>query len=179
MAFFENVSKKMGDVGKKMGEMVEVTKLNASISNEEDKIKKLYIEIGKKIYAKFTAGEQAADDLAEELNAIKAGIESIESLKVKILQAKNMKQCVKCRAELEMSVTFCPNCGEKQPAIEVKVEGNVCPACGAAVSEGTKFCNNCGAKQPEPQPKGNACPACGADAAEGMKFCNNCGTKLG
>ena len=182
MAFFENV-------GKKMGEMVEVTKLNSSINSEEDKIKKLYLEIGKKTYARFSAGEEVADDIAEEVNAIKTGIENIANLKVKILEAKNLKQCIKCKGELELAVTFCPNCGEKQPVIEVKAEapkGNACPACGASVALGTKFCNNCGAKQPEPEakqeqaekPRENLCPACGFAVAEGTKFCNNCGAKL-
>ena len=50
MSFFENLGKKVGEAAqaaaRKSSEIVEVTN-NASINAEEDKIQKLYSEIGK------------------------------------------------------------------------------------------------------------------------------------
>jgi predicted RNA-binding Zn-ribbon protein involved in translation (DUF1610 family) len=182
MAFFENV-------GKKMGEVVEVTKLNSAINNEEDKIKKLYTEIGRKVYERFTAGGTACEDVLEECSAVKASYEEIENLRNKILQAKNLKKCTKCGEALELNIVFCPKCGEKQPVIEVKAEpqaqGLSCTGCGAPIGPETKFCPKCGAKQearpaePEAaQVQVPVCPGCGVQIAEGIKFCHNCGTKI-
>jgi predicted RNA-binding Zn-ribbon protein involved in translation (DUF1610 family) len=185
MTIFENV-------GKKVSEVVEVTKLNSAINGEEDKIKKLYIEIGRKVYESFIAGRTVSSDLLDECNAIKACNEAIEDFRSKILQVKNLKKCDKCGEELEMKVLFCPKCGEKQPPIEIKGEkpqnqGLVCFGCGAPIKPETKFCPKCGAKQEERpeeteeeqvEAQVKVCPTCGVQLEEGIKFCQNCGTKI-
>lgn len=44
----------------------------------------------------------------------------------------------RCGAALPAGARFCPNCGEKQPA--------VCPECGTELIEGARFCLQCGHK---------------------------------
>ena len=45
-------------------------------------------------------------------------------------------KCKKCGAELEATVKFCPQCGEK-----VKL---FCTECGEELTAGVKFCPSCG-----------------------------------
>lgn len=154
MAFFDNLGKKVGEaaqsVSKKSGELVEITKLNMSINSEEDKIKKKYSEIGKKAYEIFLQDPDSASAFLEECEEISQSQSSIDDLKAKIMQAKNLKKCVGCGAELEKSIVFCSKCGAKnEPIVEIQPEGVVCPSCGVVVSEGSAFCQACGTKVEE------------------------------
>ena len=160
MAFFENLGKKVGEAAqaaaKKSSELVEVTKINMNISQEEDKIQKLYTQMGKRIYEGFQASGATDPAFAEDCAAIQAHEETVKSLKQKILEVKNMKACPSCGTELERNIMFCAKCGTKQevsaaPAPEAVQAGEVqasqfCPSCGTLVSAGTAFCTNCGTK---------------------------------
>ena len=53
------------------------------------------------------------------------------------------KKCTKCGAEIKETSKFCPECGEKQPAVK-KVKH--CTNCGAEVKSTAKFCSECGEK---------------------------------
>jgi vacuolar-type H+-ATPase subunit I/STV1 len=92
MDFFNNLGKKIGNtaksVTKKSEELVEATKVNMAIDKEEDKIKKLMLEIGLELYSKFTAGESFGDELDEKCAQIKAVEDNIADLRDKV---KNLK----------------------------------------------------------------------------------------
>ena len=77
---FENLSKKIGDfaqnaakksgefaqtAAKKSSEVVEITKLNMSITGEENSIEKLYVEIGKLYYSSNQAGTELDGSIAK------------------------------------------------------------------------------------------------------------------
>lgn len=88
MSFFDDLSKKVGDVAstaaKKSGELVETTKINMSISKEEESITKIYTEIGKKY---FEANSDSADsEYAGLFDTIKKHQDTINELKEKIKQ---------------------------------------------------------------------------------------------
>jgi len=118
MAFLENLGKKMGEAAqtaaKKSSELVEVTKLNMNINSEEDKIQKLYVQIGKKVYEGFSSNAEANPEFAADCEAIKAHEENIKSLREKILEVKNLKACSNCGAEMDKTTVFCTKCGTKQ-----------------------------------------------------------------
>lgn len=118
MPFLDNISKKVGDAAKtaakKSGEIVEVTKLNRSISLNEEKINKLYVEIGKAFYLKHENGDSLeGDDLAAWCNQISELNKEIESFKEKILELKNIRICPNCKSEVGPDILFCPKCGTK------------------------------------------------------------------
>lgn len=158
MAFLENLGKKVGEAAqaaaKKSGELVEVTKLNVNINSEEDKIHKLYSQIGKSIYEKYSALGVAEDNVKEVCEAIKVHEQNIKALKDKISEVKGTKQCIGCGAEMEKDQVFCSKCGTRNElapaaAAEVPVQqaaAVTCPACGATLTAGSAFCTNCGAK---------------------------------
>lgn len=118
MSVLDNLSKRVTDTAKaaakKSGEIVEVTKLNMSISAEEDKIEKSYSTIGKVVYEAFAAGKEIPVEFHEVCIKLMESLKNIEDMKEKVLELKDLKTCPNCNAELEIEVAFCPKCGTKQ-----------------------------------------------------------------
>ena len=62
-----------------------------------------------------------------------------------------MKNCYKCKSEIEESFKFCPNCGSNQSEL-------ACPSCKYKNEPNSKFCQECGSnlkenKKPKAKPK--------------------------
>lgn len=158
MAFLENIGRKVGEAAqaaaKKSGELVEITKLNVNINSEEDKIQKIYTQIGKALYEKYSAAGVAEDDIKESFEAVKVHEQNIKNLRDKIMDLKGAKLCINCGAEMEKTQVFCSKCGTKNdvPAPEAAADAPqaaatvACPACGSLLQQGSGFCTNCGAK---------------------------------
>lgn len=129
MSVLDNLTKRVTDTAKaaakKSGNMVEVTRLNMNIGNEEDKIKKIYTEIGKIIYDEHLEGGTVSETLLEHCGSIDAINKNIDEMKQKILELRNVKACPECGIELEMEMAFCYKCGRKQEIpIPVETEGS-------------------------------------------------------
>ena len=157
MAFLENLGKRVGEAAqaaaKKSGELVEVTKLNVNINSEEDKIHKLYTQIGKSIFERYSASGIAEDEVKEFCEAVKVHEQNIKALRDKILEVKGSKQCIGCGVDMEKTQIFCSKCGAKNDTAPAAAEepaqqaaATTCPACGATLTAGSAFCTNCGAK---------------------------------
>lgn len=155
MAFLENLGKKVGEAAqaaaKKSGELVEITKLNVNIGSEEDKIQKLYTQIGKTVYEKYSAAGATDADTKENCEAIRVHEQNIKALRDKIMEVKNVKTCAGCGAEIDKAMPFCSKCGTKNETVPVQEAAQqtsaiTCAACGAALPAGSAFCTNCGAK---------------------------------
>lgn len=155
MSVLDNITKKVTETAKaaakKSSELVEVTKLNMSIGAEEDKIEKVYAEIGKSVYRTFADGKGVAESFVEQCEKIKSYEENIRQMKQKILELKNTKICPSCDVELEADVAFCPKCGAKQeipqPTVTAQEPASkTCPGCSAANEPNAVFCTKCGAK---------------------------------
>ena len=118
MSVFDNFTKKVTDTAKaaakKSSELVEVTKLNMSIGTEEDKIQKVYADVGKMVYASFARGEEINDAYKVDCEKIRSYTDTINKMKQKILELKNTKSCPGCGEELDVSIAFCSKCGAKQ-----------------------------------------------------------------
>lgn len=155
MAFLENLGKKVGEAAqaaaKKSGELVEITKLNVNIGSEEDKIQKLYTQIGKTVYEKYGASGVADSDVKDNCEAIKVHEQNIKALRDKIQEVKNVKSCTSCGAEMDKGQLFCSKCGAKNEVTQSQEEEThqdslSCAACGSTLAAGSAFCTNCGAK---------------------------------
>ena len=118
MSVFDNLTKKVTDTAKaaakKSSELVEVTKLNMSIGAEEDKIEKVYADVGKMAYAAFSRGEQTNDAYKVNFEKLRSYEENINKMKQKILELKCTKICAGCGEELDANIAFCSKCGTKQ-----------------------------------------------------------------
>ncbi len=157
MAFLENLGKKVGEAAqaaaKKSSEIVEVTKLNGNINSEEDKIQKLYSQIGKTIFDSYRQTGGADDLVKEACEQIVAHEDNIKALREKIAEVKGIKSCVTCGAEMDRVQLFCSKCGAKNelPKAEEtqtpeQPAAPACPSCGTALTPGSAFCTNCGTK---------------------------------
>lgn len=156
MSFLDSFGRKAKEaaqeVAKRSGELVEVTKLNINISNEEEKIRKLYLKMGKKIYETYKDQQPVDNEFEETCKEIDAIFENIENMKQKILEIKNIKRCGECGKELAQDAAFCIKCGAKQPEqttqpIEEKdTTAKVCPVCNEPIDVEADFCTKCGAK---------------------------------
>ena len=126
MDFIKDITKKVGRTAKtavkKSNNLLEITKLNMSIGSEEDKIAKIYTQIGKEVYDSFENNAEASEKfnvLCEKISIIKANIERMEK---QILRIKNIKMCPECGAQLEITVCYCSGCGTKQESPTVYIE---------------------------------------------------------
>jgi RNA polymerase subunit RPABC4/transcription elongation factor Spt4 len=163
MPFMDSISKLAKSVGdgaktavKKSEDMLEISKLNRNIANEEDRIKLAYNEIGKLVFNKFEKGNESDPELLDICNKIVEIQKGIAAIKQKIVEIKNEKLCQNCGSEMDANEEFCTKCGSKQESmdtpereeniIEESNTLNTCPQCGAAVTDDLKFCSNCGTK---------------------------------
>lgn len=112
MAFLDDLKKATKNIAQKTGDMVEISKLNLSISQEKDKINKIYTEIGQAVYEQYKAGNDVG--FGDKCAVIVEHQKAIEELQQKILELKNAKKCYSCGAEVSVDVAFCPQCGAKQ-----------------------------------------------------------------
>ncbi len=113
------VEKTLGFVTKKAGEVKEVTKIKYQIFDLNNDVKKLYSEIGKKVYEEMGMSPALPDDVLMKCEILEAKL-----AKIAALQAKESKI-----AEGDVDI-ICPVCSNL-----CDIEENFCPVCGAALVE--------------------------------------------
>ncbi len=156
MSFLDNFGRKAleaaQEVAKKSGELVEVAKLNISIANEEDKIKRLYEKMGKMIYDAYKEKLPIDSKFEETCREIDTIFKNIESMRKKIQKIKNIKRCVQCGTELQQDALYCMKCGARQSEVqdpddnEEEEAVKVCPVCHEPLEVEANFCTKCGAQ---------------------------------
>jgi ribosomal protein L40E len=123
------------------------------INDLENREQELYVQIGKKVYAKICE-EPEYSEIVQELATIRRRLESAHSELQRVQDEKEEKE----RQEKEVLLSrTCSNCDTVNP-------------------EGPKFCQECGAKLGRAEKY--ECPKCSADYLPGARFCGECGTKL-
>lgn len=120
----------LSKLGKKASEAAQITKekttklsgeikLRNKINDCKNKIRNLYEEIGKVVYAEYKSGaKNDTDEVSMKCEEIANLNEEIEKAEVEILALKDIKKCVACGAEIDLKVEFCSKCGKEQPKIE-------------------------------------------------------------
>ena len=118
MSVLENITKKVTDTAKaaakKSGSVVEVTRLNMNINAEEEKVRKMYTDMGKQLYGDYVEGKIVGEKLLEHCTRIDEIIGNIDEMRTKILELRNVKACPNCGMELDMEMGYCYKCGRKQ-----------------------------------------------------------------
>lgn len=162
MAFFNKLSNMAKSAADKTTDMLEITKINAKINEEQKNIAAIKQELGEYYYQQFTAGmtlEVEPAELCRKIAAANATIEQYQS-DIKTINREN-----------EAPVP--------QPQATAATK---CPSCGTDVAVGKKFCVECGYNMStavkEETPDTKVCPSCGVDVGVDLKFCSECGTKL-
>ena len=128
MSVLDSITRKVTDTAKAAakisGSVVEITKLNMSINAEEEKIRKLYTEIGKQLYEDYTDGKAVSEELLRKCVKIDEIFENIADMKDKILELRNVKACPNCGTILAIEMEYCHKCGKKQEDIPEAEEEN-------------------------------------------------------
>jgi len=122
MSFFDRVKETANSAVQSTGEMLEVAKLNLDVRSAEDKINTLFAKMGKLVFASYENGKVKDADMIALCETVKTSYVNVEELRRKILELRNKKACVKCKAELNENDPFCNKCGEKQPEVAPETE---------------------------------------------------------
>lgn len=156
MGFFDEIGKKISqtasDSAKKTREFVEVSKLNAQMTDEKKNITNLFAQIGEQYYNANAVNPQP--EFAEMFQAIAASNQKIIELQEEIKKIRNVHTCPNCGAECVENIAFCGSCGAALPvAAAVPQEAaapapiaKTCASCGATLPDDAVFCTACGNK---------------------------------
>jgi len=199
MAFFDELGKKISQtsqgVVQKTKDTAEVIKLNGMISDEEKRIKNLYMQIGK-VYFELHS-DSCEEPLADMVASIKEAKSTIEQYSEQVKRLKGIVRCPNCGGDVQYGSPFCSSCGTKmevkQPTV-INEDPSVihCSKCGMPINDGCAFCTNCGTKVAQEvvanevtiesteeaiESNENKCPNCGNNIGDNV-FCTNCGTKI-
>lgn len=158
MAFFENFGKMVSDTyksaAKASGKLFEEGKLRFMISDNESQMKEIFQTIGKEYCESYFRGEQLDNEKYEnEYEELKRMQIENDQAREKILELKNIRKCINCEKEINITHVYCENCGTKQPEIKEEEEDKkeeqvpidkVCKNCEAKIGTDDKFCPFCG-----------------------------------
>lgn len=141
MDFFNKLGKKASETyqatKEKASNISDELKLRGKISEEKEKIEKLYKEIGEIVYNEIKDGKDASRDTivpkCDEISKVK---DQISKLEAEILAVKKIKKCTSCGTELDINAEFCSKCGKEQPKAEkVEIKEDIPQAENAEVVE--------------------------------------------
>ncbi|MDR0978823.1 MAG: hypothetical protein LBL91_02645 [Lachnospiraceae bacterium] len=120
MDFLDKIGKTANETYKgtveKTGRIAKITKKKISIYDNKSRIREIYEDIGRKVYEKHIREQDISirEDLNYECEKIDKLSNEIKELKQEILKSKNQKQCKRCYANIDISYSYCPTCGENQ-----------------------------------------------------------------
>lgn len=166
MKKIEEISKKVGKtatdtyntVADKSGKIIEGTKIKISISDKENEIEDIFLNIGKTVYDMYKKGEDVGREFTKESKKIEKIEKEVEHMQDRFLHNKGLRKCSICGEVIELESSFCGYCGQKQKPVKIKVEegkteekeenkeDKVCPQCGFVSQSISKFCSRCGYK---------------------------------
>lgn len=177
MGFFDGLSKKVSETTSSLQETTnkiqKESKCKKTISENNNKIEQLYVEMGKKVYELRTIDENLMTFIEEKTTAIDAMVKENDELKKEILKLNNKKICPNCNAEVDINTTFCPQCGKEQEKVDVEPfipnGKRKCSGCGEIIDVKNVFCPKCGAKKEEVSKEVDVVEVAGAKAEEVAK----------
>lgn len=205
MAFFDNIGKKISDLGQgamtKTRDLAYSARTSAAISDEERKINSYYSQLGRLYYAKCAGS--ADGEFLNIVNMIKDSNRRIEELRAENRARKGLVKCPQCGAENAVDSLFCCACGNRmefhaatpsggaENVSDEEVAGqDIVPdeetgRTGSGVSTEEQADNEHAADgtaaevsaQESEVPEQRVCSSCGAPLDEGAVFCGSCGTR--
>jgi uncharacterized membrane protein YvbJ len=146
----------VGGVTKASGKILKSAKLSIMVAQEEAALKKIYLEIGKKVHEIYAYGGELGAFFGEEYAKILESERKLNQMRREIDLAKGVAACPSCRSPAPETAEFCPKCG-------VRIRGaGVRPTSQTAA----------------PQPDMKKCLTCGAENDKNERFCLSCGRIL-
>ena len=116
MAFFEQIGKRLTDVGQGVAQQTknftDVTRLNSVISEKERKISQLYAMLGQAYYEQHR--EDPAAEEAQTIEELNRTFAEIRQCQEEIRQIKGAVKCPNCGADAAPDALFCNACGARR-----------------------------------------------------------------
>ncbi|MDR1642735.1 MAG: zinc ribbon domain-containing protein [Clostridiales bacterium] len=154
MALFDKLGRKITTTTQSMvrgtKDFTDIARLNSLITDEEQQIGGLLMQIGKLYYE---AGEYDSNTLIGQMCiSLVALHERIAKYQAEIREIKGSKKCPSCGGDVSIAATFCGNCGAKllvapvAAAEPVSKPKKFCTTCGEELMDDATFCISCGQK---------------------------------
>ncbi len=139
MAIFDdvvvNAKSAAAAVGKKAGEIYDLSKLRISLASLRSELNKQYQALGEAVFNNEPADE--TDAIKANIAEVKQNIEDIEKV---LASARNTVICPNCGEKLQKNAQFCYICGTPVPTEPAPV----CKKCGTELVKDAEFCYKCG-----------------------------------
>jgi len=178
-------------VTKTSGDLFKTTKLSMNLSTEENNLKSLYFEIGKKVHEIYQYGGSLGKFFDEKYLEIEATERKIADIKEQISVIKGTRICAKCGKTVDRSAEFCQKCGirvelshaaiEEHPVTQQPsaIEQEFTPPAETTPTLGTAppFPEPAAVSAP-PEPMLRNCRVCNTENEATAKFCLSCGRIL-
>lgn len=120
MSFFNKIGEKATEMynttAEKTNKITKEVKLKSTISENKNKMTKLYQEIGEEIFNQYTNGElkKVDKDIEEKFYQLELYKKEIDEAQEQIYSLKSLKLCENCKKEMSLIARFCPFCGAEQ-----------------------------------------------------------------
>ncbi len=101
------------NITKSSSGILKVTKLSMQLANEEQNLKSIYWDIGKKVHEIYCYGGTLGPFFDEKYLQIKEVEEKIICAKEALKEAKGSRPCPNCSKSIDKNAEFCPKCGYK------------------------------------------------------------------
>ncbi len=117
MAWFDQVKSTATKTAKlakeKSTDLYEITRMSFAINEKENKIDKIFKNIGMLTYRDYENGTEFSEDIVLLLEDIDKKYEEIEELKAEINKLKSAEVCPSCKKSNPTGANFCLACGTK------------------------------------------------------------------
>ena len=126
---------KLGDIAKNVADktqtLADVSKLQSQITEENNRITALKLNISNYYYGRYEKGDMLDDEIMNDCRLIAESLDSAQNLQDEIAR-------LKAGSAAPAAAGGSPYTSEQS--------GIACPGCGAVQPVGSKFCPICGAK---------------------------------
>ena len=112
MDIFDEMGKRLGNVGQRTKDAAESARLNSLVSEQEKKIKTICQELGK-LYLSLHGPEDCEPALADYVKEAGECYQKIADLREKIRVLKGLRQCPHCGAQIPAGTAYCGSCGKR------------------------------------------------------------------
>ena len=127
------------NITKTSKDIIKNTKLSIQLSSQEEKLKNVYIEIGKKVYEIYSYGGNIGEFFDEKYKEMLAIEKEIDSIKQKIAENKEAKQ-----EEAKPTQNIDKDIIDMRAQVSSVEECRICNACGQKNDVNDRFCVKCG-----------------------------------
>lgn len=123
------------EVAKRTSNAITHTKLAFSANEANSKVKDIYAEMGKELYAKHLNGEETDEVFTASFEQIDKLMDEIEMINAKIAELKNSVKCPECGAFNAPESEYCSKCGSQLADAEEVTEEDIDEALNEAEAD--------------------------------------------